>query len=212
VKRSASRASTRCASTPLLPAGEVTGHLLGFTNVDDVRQEGLELAFDQWLGGEPARGVMRDQLGRTIEDIERIRAPRPGQDSSPASTCACIPRLPRTQGRPGRRTTARSGSVVVLDVQTGEVLAMVSQPAFNPNDREQYAASRYRTARPRFFEPGRASSRSSTPRFESAATTRHADRDRPGMMRVGSKTVKDKHNLGTIDVTTALAKSSTSPW
>ena len=63
------------------PAGEVTGHLLGFTNVDDVGQEGLELAFDQWLGGEPGeKRVMRDSLGRTIEDIERIRAPRPGQD------------------------------------------------------------------------------------------------------------------------------------
>ena len=63
------------------PAGEVTGHLLGFTNVDDVGQEGLELAFDQWLGGEPGvKRVMRDRLGRTIEDIERIKAPRPGQD------------------------------------------------------------------------------------------------------------------------------------
>ena len=63
------------------PAGEVTGHLLGFTNVDDVGQEGLELAFDQWLGGEPgAKRVMRDSHGRTIEDIERIKAPRPGQD------------------------------------------------------------------------------------------------------------------------------------
>ncbi len=63
------------------PAGEVTGHLLGFTNVDDVGQEGLELAYDQWLGGEPgAKRVMRDSLGRTIEDIERIKEARPGQD------------------------------------------------------------------------------------------------------------------------------------
>ena len=62
------------------PAGEVTGHLLGFTNVDDVGQEGLELAFDQWLGGEPGlKRVMRDSLGRTIEDIERIRRRGPGR-------------------------------------------------------------------------------------------------------------------------------------
>jgi cell division protein FtsI (penicillin-binding protein 3) len=60
------------------PAGEVTGHLLGFTSVDDVGQEGLELAFDQWLGGEPGeKRVIQDRLGRTIEDVERIRAPRP---------------------------------------------------------------------------------------------------------------------------------------
>ena len=59
----------------------MTGHLLGFTNVDDVGQEGLELAFDQWLGGQPGvKRVMRDNEGRTIEDIERIKAPRPGQD------------------------------------------------------------------------------------------------------------------------------------
>ena len=63
------------------PGGEVTGHLLGFTSVDDVGQEGLELAYDQWLGGEPgAKRVIQDRLGRTIEDVERIRAPRPGQD------------------------------------------------------------------------------------------------------------------------------------
>jgi cell division protein FtsI (penicillin-binding protein 3) len=101
--------------------------------------------------------------------------------------------------------------VVVLDVQTGEVLAMVNQPAFNPNDREQYAASRYRNrATNDFFEPG-----SSIKPFVVAAGIEsgryHPDtliETGPGMMRVGNRTVKDKHNLGTIDVTTVLAKSS----
>ena len=81
------------------PAGEVTGHLLGFTNVDDVGQEGLELAFDQWLGGEPGiKRVMRDNDGRTIEDIERIKAPRPGQDlRTSIDLRAAVPRVSRAE-------------------------------------------------------------------------------------------------------------------
>jgi cell division protein FtsI (penicillin-binding protein 3) len=138
------------------PAGEVTGHLLGFTNVDDVGQEGLELAFDQWLGGEPGeKRVMRDKLGRTIEDIERIRAPRPGQDLHTSIDLRLQYLAYRELKAAVQANNARSGSIVVLDVATGEVLAMASQPAFNPNDREQYAASRYRNrATNDFFEPG----------------------------------------------------------
>jgi cell division protein FtsI (penicillin-binding protein 3) len=194
------------------PAGEVTGHLLGFTNVDDVGQEGLELAFDQWLGGEPGeKRVMRDRTGRTIEDIERIRAPRPGQDLVTSIDLRVQYLAYRELKAAMQANRARSGSIVVLDVATGEVLAMVNQPAFNPNDREQYAASRYRNrATNDFFEPG-----SSIKPFVVAAGMEsgryHADTlidTGPGMMRVGIKTVKDKHNLGTIDVTTVLAKSS----
>jgi len=194
------------------PAGEVTGHLLGFTNVDDVGQEGLELAFDQWLGGEPGeKRVMRDSLGRTIEDIERIRAPRPGQDLYTSIDLRVQYLAYRELKAAVQANRALSGSVVVLDVQTGEVLAMVNQPTFNPNDREQYAASRYRNrATNDFFEPG-----SSIKPFVYAAAFEsgryHPDtliETGPGMMRVGVKTVKDKHNYGTIDVTTALAKSS----
>ncbi|MDQ1309288.1 MAG: hypothetical protein QG601_556, partial [Pseudomonadota bacterium] len=138
------------------PAGEVTGHLLGFTNVDDVGQEGLELAFDQWLGGQPGQKlVMRDSLGRTIEDIERISAPRPGQDLRTSIDLRVQYLAYRELKAAVQANHARSGSVVVIDIPTGEVLAMVNQPAFNPNDREQYAASRYRNrATNDFFEPG----------------------------------------------------------
>ena len=194
------------------PAGEVTGHLLGFTNVDDVGQEGLELAFDQWLGGEPGeKRVMRDSLGRTIEDIERIRAPRPGQDLQTSIDLRLQYLAYRELKAAVQSNHARSGSLVVLDIATGEVLAMVNQPAFNPNDREQYLPSRYRNrATNDFFEPG-----SSIKPFVVAAGLEsgrfHPDTlidTNPGLMRVSIKTVKDKHNLGTIDVTTVLAKSS----
>jgi cell division protein FtsI (penicillin-binding protein 3) len=194
------------------PAGEVTGHLLGFTNVDDVGQEGLELAFDQWLGGIPGvKRVMRDREGRTIEDIERIKAPRPGQDLRTSIDLRVQYLAYRALKQAVIENEARGGSVVVLDIETGEVLAMVNQPAFNPNDREQYLPSRYRNrATNDFFEPG-----SSIKPFIVAAGMKtgrfHSDtlvETGPGTFRVGIKTVKDKHNLGTIDVTTVLAKSS----
>jgi cell division protein FtsI (penicillin-binding protein 3) len=194
------------------PAGEVTGHLLGFTNVDDVGQEGLELAFDQWLGGVPGeKRVMRDSLGRTIEDIERIRAPRPGQDLYTSIDLRVQYLAYRELKAAVQANRARSGSVVVLDVATGEVLAMVNQPSFNPNDREQYAASRYRNrATNDVFEPGSSikpfvvAAGLETGRYHPATVVDTS----PGMIRVGIKTVKDKHNLGVIDVTTVLAKSS----
>jgi cell division protein FtsI (penicillin-binding protein 3) len=194
------------------PAGEVTGHLLGFTNVDDVGQEGLELAFDQWLGGVPGeKRVMRDSLGRTIEDIERIRAPRPGQDLYTSIDLRVQYLAYRELKAAVQANRARSGSVVVLDIATGEVLAMVNQPSFNPNDREQYAASRYRNrATNDVFEPGSSikpfvvAAGLETGRYHPATVIDTS----PGTIRVGIKTVKDKHNLGVIDVTTVLAKSS----
>jgi cell division protein FtsI (penicillin-binding protein 3) len=194
------------------PAGEVTGHLLGFTNVDDVGQEGLELAYDQWLGGTPGlKRVMRDSLGRTIEDIERIRPPRPGQDLYTSIDLRLQYLAYRELKAAVQANRARAGSVVVLDIATGEVLAMVNQPSFNPNDREQYAASRYRNrATNDVFEPGSSikpfvvAAGVESGRFHPGTTVDTT----PGMVRVGIKTVKDKHNLGVIDVTTVLAKSS----
>jgi cell division protein FtsI (penicillin-binding protein 3) len=194
------------------PAGEVTGHLLGFTNVDDVGQEGVELAFDQWLGGDPGiKRVMRDREGRTIEDIERIKPPRPGQDLRTSIDLRLQYLAYRELKAAVQANNARGGSVVVVDVETGEVLAMVNQPAFNPNDREQYLPSRYRNrATNDFFEPG-----SSIKPFVVAAGMKtgryHADTlidTGPGTMRVGIKTIRDKNNLGTVDVRTVLAKSS----
>jgi cell division protein FtsI (penicillin-binding protein 3) len=194
------------------PAAEVTGHLLGFTNVDDVGQEGVELAFDQWLGGDAgSMRVMRDRDGRTIEIIERTKAPQPGQDLRTSIDLRVQYLAYRALKQAVHENDARGGSVVVLDIATGEVLAMVNQPAFNPNDREQYLPSRYRNrATNDFFEPG-----SSIKPFVVAAGMKtgrfHSDtliETGPGTLRVGIKTVRDKHNLGTIDVTTVLAKSS----
>jgi cell division protein FtsI (penicillin-binding protein 3) len=192
------------------PAGEVTGHLLGFTNVDDVGQEGLELAYDQWLGGKPGlKRVMRDNNGRTIEEIELIKAPRPGQDLRTSIDLRLQYLAYRELKAAVQENGAKAGSIVVIDVGTGEVLAMANQPAFNPNDREQYLPSRYRNrATNDFFEPG-----SSMKPFIAAAAMNtgryHSDTLIDATpFRIGIKTIRDKHDYGFIDLKTVLVKSS----
>ncbi len=195
------------------PAGEVTGHLLGFTKkYDDIGQEGLELAYDRWLGAEPgAKRVIQDRYGRTVEDIESIRAPRPGADLYTSIDLRIQYLAYRELKAAVQEHNAKSGSVVVLDVDTGEVLAMVNQPAYNPNDRDQVSPARYRNrAATDIFEPG-----SSMKPFVAAAALAsgryHADTiidTSPGFVKVGVSTFRDKHNLGAVPLTTIIAKSS----
>lgn len=127
------------------PNSEVTGHLLGFTNLDEAGQEGLELAYDQSLAGVAGqKRVIQDGRGRIVQNVESIEAPRPGEDLH-ASIDLRIQYLAYRELKSAvRRHRARAGSVIVLDLTTGEVLAMVNQPSFNPNDRAQYEVARYR--------------------------------------------------------------------
>ena len=116
------------------PSGEVTSHVLGFTNIDDHGQEGLELAYDDWLAGKPgAKRVIRDRMGHVVEDVEQIRAPKPGQNLT-LSIDRRIQFLAYSELKATLdKFQADSGSIVVLDVKTGEVLAMVNLPTYNPN-------------------------------------------------------------------------------
>lgn len=194
------------------PAGEVTGHVLGFTNIDDVGQEGLELAYDHWLSGEPGtKRVLKDRLGRSIEDVESIKPPRPGKDLATSLDLRIQYLAYRELKAAVKRNAAKAGSAVVLDIATGEILAMVNQPSYNPNDRSQFSVSRYRNrAVTDILEPG-----SSLKPFvvaaalESGAFTPQSTIDTsPGYITIGAKTIEDKNNLGTIDVTRVLTKSS----
>jgi cell division protein FtsI (penicillin-binding protein 3) len=116
------------------PSGEVTAHVLGFTNIDDHGQEGLELAFDGWLAGKKgAKRVIRDRMGHIVEDVEQVRAPQPGQNLT-LSLDRRIQFLAYSELKKQLDDVdADSGEMVVLDVRTGEILAMVSLPTYNPN-------------------------------------------------------------------------------
>ena len=194
------------------PSGEVTGHLVGFTNIDDDGQEGLELAFNHWLSGESgAKRVLKDRLGRSVEDVESIRPSRPGQDLRSSIDLRLQYLAYRTLKAAIQRFSANSGSIVMLDVKTGEVLAMVNQPTYNPNDRSQYSASRYRNrAITDIFEPGS----SIKPLIVAAALESGKYKPgsvidtSPGYVVVGPKKIEDSRNLGRISLTTILSRSS----
>ncbi len=194
------------------PAGEVTGHVVGFTNVDDQGQEGVELAFDAWLRGESgAKRVMKDRLGRVIANVERIKAPEPGKDLTMSIDLNIQYLAYRELKAAVKRNKARSGSIVLLDVKTGEVLAMVNQPSFNPNRSKRGGKARYRNRTVTdVFEPG-----STIKPFTIVAALESGQyksntriNTTPGRLKVGRNTVKDMHNYGMLDVSRVLTKSS----
>ncbi len=194
------------------PAGEVTGHLLGFTNIDDNGQEGLELAFDHRLAGSPgSKKVLKDRLGRFVEDIESVRAPVHGQNVVSSIDLRMQYFAYRSLKSAVKKHKAKSGSAVVIDVNTGEVLAIVNQPSYNPNNRASFSASHYRNrAITDIFEPGSALK----PLIVAAALESGKYRPNsyintsPGFIKVGSKKIIDTRNLGRINMQTILQKSS----
>ena len=195
------------------PSGEVVGHLLGFTNIDDTGQEGLEFEFDYWLKGENgAKRVVRDRLGRIVADVELVKPARPGRTLRASLDLRLQYLAYRELKQAVAEHNAISGSAVIMDPNTGEVLAMVNQPSYNPNNRTQFDPSRYRNrAITDIFEPG-----SSVKPFIVAAALESGDYHRdslidtsPGSLWVDGRVVtRDNNNLGVIDLTTLLARSS----
>ncbi len=188
------------------------GHLLGFTDIEDSGQEGLELAFDGWLRGQPGkRRVMRDRLGHIIGDVESLVPAKPGKALTTSIDLGVQYLAYRELKRAVNAHDAKSGSIVVIDVHTGEVLAMANQPSYNPNDRSQLTVARYRNrAATDIFEPG-----SSFKPFIAAAAleTGQYDADTviqtaPGYMHVGPKLIQDNINYGDMNLGRVLQKSS----
>lgn len=194
------------------PTAEVTSHVLGFTGIDDRGREGLELAYDEWLEGRPGRKrVVIDRLGRTISDLELVREAEPGRDLALSIDRRIQYLAYRELKATVKQYAASSGSMVVLDVHSGEVLAMVNQPAFNPNDGSDRDSAKLRNrAITDSFEPG-----STLKTFTLAAalesggyTPQTPVFTAPGTFRVGNHTISDYRDLGELDVSGVLRKSS----
>ncbi|MBW8368513.1 MAG: penicillin-binding protein 2, partial [Arenimonas sp.] len=197
----------------LYPPGEVMAHVLGFTNIDDRGQEGLELAFDEWLTGKAGvQKIIRDRRGRTVENVDLIRAAEPGHD-----LVLSIDRRIQYLAYRELKTAlvergASSGSIVVVDVPTGEILAMVNQPSYNPNARDGSGPETQRNrAVTDVVEPGSVmKTLTIAAALESGKFTPESAIDtHPGYMPLpGGYTVKDFRNYGTLSMTGILTKSS----
>ena len=194
------------------PAGEVAAHLVGFTNIDDIGQEGIELAYDNWLAGEHGtKQVLKDLRGRIFKDVNLLAAAKPGKDIALSIDLRLQYLAYRELKETVKAHRAKSGSVVLLDADTGEVLAMVNQPSYNPNDRRGVKASALRNrAMTDQFEPGSTMkpltvmAALETGRFSSATQIDTS----PGYLKVGRKTLLDPVNYGVMDVAKILQKSS----
>jgi cell division protein FtsI (penicillin-binding protein 3) len=193
------------------PAGEVTSHVIGFTNIDDVGQEGLELAYDNWLAGSPGlKQVTRDRKGQMVEEAELIRESDPGKNLH----LTIDKRLQYLAYRELKSTVlqhgARSGSVVVLDAESGEVLAMVNQPSYNPNDPGHDTDGMRNRAVTDVIEPGSVMKPIAiTSVLENGlAEPGTPVETSPGYTVISGHTIRDHNNYGLLDVTGVLTKSS----
>ena len=194
------------------PEGEVASHVVGFTNIDDKGQEGLELSYNPWLSGVIGKTlVIKDRHGRSISNLQTLQGSKPGKNLV-LSIDKRIQYLAYRELMAGlKENVAPSGSVVVLDTQTGEILAMVNQPSFNPNNRVGDKADVFRNrALTDTFEPG------STIKAFTLASALDSGLYKPDMMidtnpgwvRVERHTVQDEHNFGAISVARVLQLSS----
>ncbi|MEX0731514.1 MAG: penicillin-binding transpeptidase domain-containing protein [Aquisalimonadaceae bacterium] len=194
------------------PSGEVAGHLLGFTDIDDVGLEGLELAYESWLRGTPgSKRILRDRIGRVVGDVEHLQEPRPGRDLALSIDRRLQYMAYRELKSAVRANGALGGSLVLLDAKTGEVLAMVNQPAFNPNNRRRMASGAHRNrAVTDSFEPGSTIKPFTVGAALEVGSVQEDEliNTHPGTLRVGGHTVRDIRDYGRIDVSTVISKSS----
>ncbi|KQQ47240.1 cell division protein [Duganella sp. Leaf126] len=194
------------------PQGEVTTHVVGFTNLEDVGQESMELAQQKNLVGTPGtRRVIRDRLGHIVEDIGSVREPHDGKDLT-LSIDSKIQYIAFTQVKEAvEKFNAKAGAAVVLDVHTGEVLALTNYPTYNPNDRSKLTGEQLRNrVMTDTFEPG--SSMKPFPvamALEAKKITPHTMFDTGnGSMVIADRVIHDTHANHVIDVQTVIQKSS----
>ena len=193
------------------PAAEVTAHVIGVTNIDDEGQEGIELAYNKILGGKSGKKrVLKDRLGRIVRDIENVKSSEPGTELKLSIDKRIQFLAYRELAIAVKNHQATSGTLVMLDVKTGEVIAMVGQPSFNPNNRSWLKNAARNRSVTDVFEPGSTMKVFTiTAGLESGIFTPQTVIDTsPGIFKVGNHSISDHHNFGSIDVTTVITKSS----
>ncbi len=196
------------------PAGEVTAHVVGFTDVDDRGREGVELSFDEWLAGVPGkRQVLKDRRGRLIKDVQVARNAKPGKTLALSIDLRLQYLAHRELRNALVENGAKAGSLVIVDVKTGEVLAMANQPTYNPNNRRnlQPAAMRNR-AMIDVFEPGSTVKPISMSAALQSGRWKPEDKVEvyPGSLQIGRYTIKDVSKTAgpILDLTGILINSS----
>ena len=194
------------------PAGHVAAHILGFTNVEDVGQEGIERAQQKALGGVTgSRRVIKDRLGRIVEDIGYIREPQDGKDLA-LSIDGKIQYIAFTELQKAvEQNHAKAGAIVVLDVKTGEVLAMANMPTYNPNVRLGLTGAQLRNrVMTDTYEPGSTMKPFTVAlALEKGIVTPSTMLDTPPKLSIGPATIGDSHgHAGSLSVAQIIQQSS----
>ncbi|MFT5608629.1 MAG: cell division protein FtsI (penicillin-binding protein 3), partial [Parvicella sp.] len=193
------------------PAGPVLGHVLGFTNIDNVGQEGLELAYQSELEGQPGRTqILQDRMGHVVEYVEQLSRVQNGHDVKLSLDSRIQYLAYRHLQSALKKHQASSASLVALDAKTGEILAMVSAPDFNPNDRAQLKSARFRNRSiADSFEPG-----STVKPFtiamamDEGVVSAQSKIETDGQLYIGRNSISDTKNYGLITVAEVIEKSS----
>ncbi|WP_455843028.1 peptidoglycan D,D-transpeptidase FtsI family protein [Lelliottia jeotgali] len=196
------------------PAGDVTAHMVGFTDLDDHGREGVELAYDEWLAGVPGkRQVIKDRRGRLIKDIQVTKNAKAGKTLALSIDLRLQYLATRELRNAIAEQDAKAGSLVIMDVKTGEVLAMVNQPTYNPNNRRtMFPAAMRNRAIIDVFEPGSTVKPISMSAALESGRWKPTDKVEvyPGSLQIGRYTIKDvSRSEGPIlDLTGILINSS----
>ena len=193
------------------PAGDVTAHLVGFTGIDDKGQEGFELAQNAFLSGKAGmRKVIKDRQGRIVEDLEDVKVPQDGRDLVLSIDRRIQYLAFRELSKAVEKHKAKAGAIVVLDAKTGEVLAMVNLPTYNPNKPINIKGKTRNRAITDIFEPG-----STLKPMTASAAMQFGDftpstpiQTAPGYMSIGPATIHDSHTYGVLTVAEVIQKSS----
>lgn len=194
------------------PAAEVTAHLVGAVNIDDKGQEGLELAYDNYLKKQEGKSkIVQNSLGQTIKQLEVIKTAQPGKNLKLTIDLRLQYLAYRELKAAVKVHKARWGSAVLLDAKKGEVLALVNQPSYNPNNRRTFKPDNMRNrALTNLIEPGSTfkpftvASALDLGTHEASSTINTA----PGYIRIKRKTIRDHRNYGELDLTGVIKKSS----